>query len=232
MQTAIGYIRVSTASQAVEGVSLSSQESKVAAYCEVNGLELVEIVRDEGVSAKSLAGRPNARQLLQNAASNGHSIVVYKLDRMFRNTIEALTTIQALDAKGVTFHSISEKLDTSSAMGRFFVTMLAALAELERSVVSERTSDVLQNRKSQGFRIGTLPYGWRLAEDTKSLILCATEQKNLKFMQDRKSQGATYQQIASDLEDLGVKTRKGGKLKKQNIFQILKNAPRHEVLRS
>ena len=226
----IGYVRVSTTIQANEGISLDNQIKKIKSYCELNDLELISIVKDEGISAKNLKGRPNAINMLNKAVKNKYSIVVYKLDRMFRNTVDALTTISQMDKKGVVFHSINEKLDTSSAMGKFFITMLAALAELERNVVSERTKDALQNKKAQGFRVGNIPFGWSLTKNNEKLIKNENEQIILKKMKTLKKKGLSFQKIANYLNSKGLSTRTGGQFKKQNIHQILKNSVKHEVL--
>ena len=226
-QKVIGYVRVSTSSQAIEGISLDNQIVKLKSYCDLNDLELVSIVKDEGLSAKNLSGRPQAQAMLKQAIRQKRGIVVYKLDRMFRNTVDALTTIQQLDKAGVTFHSINEKLDTSSAMGKFFTTMLAALAELERNVVSERTRDALQNKKAQGLRIGTVPFGYSLADDSASLILNPAEQGLLSEMKRLRKRGMSFQKIAARLNSNGFQTRNGGSFHRQSIHKILKNSTRH-----
>ena len=70
-------------------------------------------------------------------------MVVYKLDRIFRSTVYALETTKMFDKWGVFFHSIKETLDTQSAMGWFFFTLTAALAEMERRIIGERTKAAL-----------------------------------------------------------------------------------------
>ncbi len=150
MIKAIGYIRVSTDEQAKEGVSLENQEAKIRAYCDLKDLKLLEIVEDGGVSAKNLR-RPGAQKVIEMACNKMvDAIAVYKLDRMFRSTVDALETTKQFDKWGVSFHSISENLDTKSAMGKFFFTLTAALAEMEREIIGERTKDVLQRKKANG----------------------------------------------------------------------------------
>lgn len=230
MQCVIGYVRVSTAGQAVEGISIDNQVDKIKAYCNLNDLHLVEIIRDEGISAKNLSGRPQAQAMIRQATKSKSGIVVYKLDRMFRNTIDALTTINQLDKAGVSFHSINEKLDTTSAMGKFFTTMLAALAELERNVVSERTRDALQNKKSQGHRIGTVPFGFSLATDQSSLVQNDHEQSILQIISHLRVKGKSYEAIATHLNQQGHTTRRGGLFKRQNVHQVLAYSAKHVLL--
>ena len=133
--TAIGYVRVSTEDQAKEGVSLDNQKSKIKAYCQLKDLELREVIEDAGISAKNLR-RPGVQKVLRLARGKEiDAVVVYKLDRIFRSTVDALETTKAFDKWGVSFHSIEETLDTRSAMGRFFFTLTAALAEMERRLI-------------------------------------------------------------------------------------------------
>jgi DNA invertase Pin-like site-specific DNA recombinase len=119
--TAIGYIRVSTEDQAKEGVSLDSQRAKIQAYCDLKDLELREVIEDAGISAKNLR-RPGAQKVLKLTRKKEiDAVVVYKLDRFFRSTIDALETTKAFDKWGVSFHSIEETLDTRSAMEGSFL---------------------------------------------------------------------------------------------------------------
>jgi DNA invertase Pin-like site-specific DNA recombinase len=156
MKKAIGYIRVSTDEQAKEGVSLENQEEKIRSYCDLKDFELLEIVEDAGISAKNLR-RPGAQKVIEMAQKKMvDAVVVYKLDRMFRSTVDALETTKQFDKWGVSFHSIAENLDTKSAMGKFFFTLTAALAEMEREIIGERTRDVLQRKKANGEVYGHL----------------------------------------------------------------------------
>ncbi|MFC1539218.1 recombinase family protein [Candidatus Latescibacterota bacterium] len=94
---AIEYIRVSTDEQAGHGVSLDNQKAKIRAYAEVKEVELIEIVEDAGISAKNL-NRPGVQRVLDIAKSKKvDAVIVYKLDRMFRNTIDALETTKLFD---------------------------------------------------------------------------------------------------------------------------------------
>lgn len=90
------------------------------------------------------------------------AIVVYKLDRIFRSTMDALETTRMFEKCGVSFHSIEETLDTKSAMGRFFFTILVALAEMERRLIGERTKAALAFKRSKKESTGGYapPYGF------------------------------------------------------------------------
>src|SRR5687768_2282197 len=96
---AVGYVRVSTEEQAREGVSLEAQEAKLHAYCALQGLELVRIYRDEGISAgKPLASRPEGGALLAELARTGaRHVIALKLDRLFRDAVDCLRTAREWD---------------------------------------------------------------------------------------------------------------------------------------
>ena len=90
-----------------------------------------------GISAKNLK-RPGVQRVLNLARKEQvDAIVVYKLDRIFRSTTDALETTKLFEKWYVSFHSIEETLDTQSAMGRFFFTLTAALAEMERRIIGK-----------------------------------------------------------------------------------------------
>ena len=159
---AIGYIRVSTEDQAREGVSLDNQEAKIKSYASLNDLELVEVIRDEGASGKSLdrAGMIRLLDMVQEGIVD--AVIVYKLDRLSRKTIDTLNLIEKIEGQGIAFHSISEKVDTKSATGKFFLTIISAMAQMERDLIAERTKDALSHKKDKGEWCGRIPFGFRV----------------------------------------------------------------------
>jgi len=139
---AVAYVRVSTEEQATEGISLEAQNHRVRAYCELRGLELVDIITDAGVSAgKPLARRDGGARLLHLIRrGEAVAVVAFKLDRLFRNCADCLTVTATWDRSGVALHLIDlggQAVDTSTAMGRFFLTVMAGAAEMERGLVAE-----------------------------------------------------------------------------------------------
>lgn len=159
---AIGYIRVSTEDQAREGISLDNQESKVRAYADLHGLELVEVIRDEGVSGKSLerSGFERLQGILD--AGKAQTVIVYKLDRLSRKTVDILNTLEAWEKKEIVFHSITDNIDTKTAAGKFLLTILSALAQMERDLIAERTIDALSYKKKNREWLGRVPFGYRI----------------------------------------------------------------------
>lgn len=205
---AVGYIRVSTDQQANEGVSLDAQRARIDAYCELQELQLVEMVVDAGESAKSL-DRPGVQKVLAMvSARQVDAVVIYKLDRLFRNTQDALNTSQDFDHRGVALCSISEQLDTSTPMGKFFFTITAAYAEMERAMIAERTREGLRQTRLQGKQIGNkTPYGYDLIDG--KLVPNAGEQDVIRMVNEHHAAGMGTRKIARLLEEQGITTKEG-----------------------
>ena len=220
---AIGYIRVSTEEQAREGISLENQRGKIGAYCDLNDLELIGIVEDAGRSGKDL-NREGVQTLLNLVKGRKvDAIVVYKLDRLSRRVKDTLTIMDAIDKKGIAFHSINERIDSKSATGRFFLNIVASMAQWERDTISERTKDALQLKVRKGERAGQLPYGWILGEDGKTLVAKEDEQNAITFIRERSASGCSSRAICRELEAAGYKPA-GQRWHSMSVGRILKRA--------
>jgi len=220
---AIGYIRVSTEDQAKEGISLDNQKSKIEAYCQLKDLDLSEIIEDAGISAKNLK-RPGVQKVLNLARTKQvDAVVIYKLDRIFRSTVDALETTRLFDKWGVSFHSIEETLDTQSAMGRFFFTLTAALAEMERCIIGERTKAALSHKRSRNEKTGgDVPYGYNLTP-AGILIKNNNEQNVIRLIRRLNRDGYSLRKICRELEKEGHLTKRGNAVwHPQTISSILK----------
>lgn len=224
---AVGYIRVSTDRQATNGVSLDMQRQKITDYCTLNDFELVDVIEDAGLSGKSVDGRPGVQRAIELACSGEvQAVVVYKLDRLARNTIECLEISQRFDSCGASLHSICEKLDTSTAMGRFFFTLTASLAEMERGIISERTSAALAQKRANGERTGgQVPYGF-VGTDDGRLLVDYTEQRTIDRVFELRSTGLGYGSICQKLFNEGYRSRKGGRFVRNQIVRILTGSTR------
>lgn len=219
---AIGYVRVSTEGQAAEGVSLEAQEAKIRAYCELNGMELLNIHVDAGLSGKRADNRPELQKALESVCKGrANALVVYKLDRLARNTIDALEIAQTIEKCNGSLHSISEKLDTGSAMGRFFFTILASLAEMERGIIAERTAAAHAHKRTKGEATGHAPFGWKLCADGITLKRDGAEQETLRIIADLQSKGLSQRKIVDELNRLGRKTKQGKKWQRSNLVSVL-----------
>ena len=137
----IGYARVSTDDQ-----NLSLQTRALdAAGC-------TRIFTDKGISG-ARGSRPGLNAALL-ALEKGDTLVVWRLDRLGRSLIHLVRLLDELGKKGIHFHSLTENLDTNSAGGRLIFHIMAALAEYERSLISERTKAGMQAAKARGVHVG------------------------------------------------------------------------------
>jgi site-specific DNA recombinase len=207
---ALGYLRVSTEEQVRQGVSLDAQEAKIRAYALAKDLELVDVVRDEGLSGKDLAGRPGMQRLIAACeAGDVGSVIVVKLDRLSRRTRDLLYLVEdVFQAHDVALHSLHETVDTSSASGRFFLRIMGALAEMERELIGERTAAALAHKKARGERLGTTPYGFRTPGHRLAMEPVAEEQAIVQRILELRRRGRSYGAIAADLNSEGVGTKR------------------------
>jgi site-specific DNA recombinase len=177
----VGYIRVSLREQATEGVSLAAQQAKIQAYAVVKDWTVLEIIQDQGASAKSLH-RPGLAQLLARVqAGQVQAVVVYKLDRLTRSVADLDKLMKLFERKGVALVSLQESLDATTASGRLMMNLLASVSEWEREVIGERTRDAMQHLKASG-RVYSRP----VFDDAATLAQIHT----------RRARVATYQDIA------------------------------------
>jgi DNA invertase Pin-like site-specific DNA recombinase len=208
---AVGYVRVSTEEQAREGISLDAQEERIRAYCQLAELRLAQTVRHEGISgAKKLASRGD--ELTGALAGGAGHVVALKLDRLFRDAVDALETTKAWDKAGITLHLIDmggQTVSTNSAMGRMMLTMMAGFAELERNLIRERTSAAQQHMKRRRKVYGAIPVGFARSGD--DIVVCEKEAAVVAAMLEWRRENWTLQKICDRLERDGVRPFRGGK---------------------
>lgn len=226
MEKAVCYVRVSTGEQALQGVSLEAQEEKLRAYCSLQGLEIVDFVREEGVSAsKPLHTRPGGSRVVEAVSGKkAFHVVALKLDRLFRDAIDALTMTKEWDRMGASLHLVDmggQTINTSTAMGRFFLSTMASFAELERNLIAERTSLALTHKKNHGEAYGPTPMGYDRAGDM--LEANAEELGLIREMRSRRESGESLRNIASWLNASGAPTKKGGRWHASTVAYVLQN---------
>ena len=202
------YRRVSTAGQAADGVSLDAQEAKARAWAEMNGAPVTS-VREDVLSGKKAANRPGLLAALDEVCSSGGVLVVYSLSRLARSTKDAILIAERLEKAGADLVSLSEKIDTTSAAGKMVFRMLAVLAEFERDLISERTKAALAHKKTNGERVGQIPFGSRLAADGVHLIESAEQKRAIAAVHELRAHGRSYKVIAAELNARGFTTQSG-----------------------
>jgi site-specific DNA recombinase len=187
MKRAVGYVRVSSKRQATEGESLSTQKNAINNWINSQGWKLVEIYADEGKSGGTVEGRPALKRLLHDAEARKYdAVVIYRLSRFGRNNRELQNNVHILKNLGITFCSITEKIDLSTPQGRFFFDMLGAMAQFERDIIREQVTENKIAIAKKGIpSAGRLPFGrnynkktgkWSLDKQKAKLIRWAAEE--------------------------------------------------------
>ena len=208
MQKVVGYIRVSTAGPVEEGVSLEAQKAKIEAWCNLNDGELVAVFEDAGISGGSMNGREGLHAALK-ATTKGMALVTYSISRLARSTKDLLEIAELIRAKKAGLVSVTEKIDTASAMGEFFFTVMGAIATLERKVTGERTKMALAHKKASGDVYAPTPFGFeaiagRLVEVKRESAIVA----NILKMREA---GKSLADIANHLNASGIEGKRGGR---------------------
>jgi DNA invertase Pin-like site-specific DNA recombinase len=220
---AVAYLRVSTEKQADKGVSLDAQRAKVEAYAQLYELELVEVVVDAGVSAKTL-DRPGLRKALEMLkARQAEALLVVKLDRLTRSVVHLGQLVEDYFADGKwALLSVGEQIDTRSAAGRLVLNVLASVSQWEREAIGERTSAAMQHKASLGEYIGgDLPYGFRLGPDGERLVEDPEEQTVLTAARKLRGAGLSLRSVARELNAQGFRSRTGKKFAHVQIARML-----------
>lgn len=207
------YIRVSSEEQAKEGYSLDAQKKKLEEYAEFKKWFVYKIYEDAGISGKSIKGRKAFQDMLNDAKQEKFSaILIYKFDRAFRNVKDALNTLDELKEIGVDFVSITEDIDTTSAMGKFFFTIISGFAELERGLTGERLNLTLNRKFEQGIMIGKSPLGYSWNKRKKMMVIDEKKASIIRDVFQMTSEGVGYREIC-----------KKHKIKPQSYYNIIKN---------
>lgn len=209
----VGYVRVSTEGQVVEGVSLEAQEAKIRAWAGLNDREVAHIHEDAGLSGAKLACRAGLQAAIQHVCKVKGALVVYSLSRLARSTRDTLAISEQLAKAGAELVSLSEKIDTTSASGKMVFRLLAVLAEFERDQVSERTRLAMGHLRANGRRVSRYaPFGWDVSPDGRDLVPNKEERKVVRRIGALHRNGRSPGWIAHRLTDLGISTKRGRKV--------------------
>lgn len=215
---ALLYARVSTQMQVQDGVSLDVQERQLINAAEFHGFTEWEIVREEGKSGKSVKGRPElqrALKLLEQKVAD--ALIVTRLDRLARSTSDFLGIVDMANKQGWRLIMLDLNLDTSSYQGRFVVTVMSALAEMERGIIAARQKDVHKDRRDRG-----IVWGKDMGPRNK------TPQEVRERILAERAAGRSFQQIADGLNSDGVETDRNKKWHSNSVRRIVDAATKEE----
>ena len=167
------YIRVSTAMQ-VDGYSLEAQKDRLTKFAEFQDMEVVREYCDAGKSGKSITGRPEFTQMLQDVADDKDGveyILVFKLSRFGRNAADVLNSLQYIQDFGVNLICVEDGIDSSKDSGKLTITVLSAVAEIERENILVQTMEGRKQKAREGkWNGGQAPFGYTL-DSKKGLLL-------------------------------------------------------------
>jgi DNA invertase Pin-like site-specific DNA recombinase len=191
----LGYVRVSTEEQAGSGLGLDAQRTAIQAECDRRGWTLVEMIEDAGVSAKMMSrpGMMRALELLARGDAGG--MIVPKLDRATRSTIDAANLLALSEREGWKLVALDLGLDPTTPAGELVATIMAAVAQWERRAIGVRTREALAVKRAQGVRLG------------RPVVLNA--ELAARIVSAHKS-GAGWSEIARRLNAEAVPTAHGG----------------------
>lgn len=196
---AVGYTRVSTDLQAD---SPDLQRRTIEQYAALKGFALAGVVVDVDVSGSTaFHTREGGAIVLEGLALGVKHVIATRLDRVFRSVEDCLHQTTKWTEAGVAVHFIDlggQAFDTASPLGRFFLTIMAAAAELERNIIRDRIKKALADLRQRGLRSGVLPYGWKVTEGNR-LARHPQEQAVIAWILAARKRGYSYNRIATEL---------------------------------
>lgn len=223
MRTAI-YIRVSTEEQVKEGYSISAQKQKLQAFCASQDWVVSGFYADEGISAKDIK-RPELQKMLKDIEDGKiDCVLVYRLDRLTRSVFDLYKLLEVFDQYDCSFKSATEVYDTTTAMGRMFITIVAALAQWERENMAERIRFGQQEKARQGKYVSNrVPVGYALDKENWRLNIIEDEAKLVRKIFSLYKSGLGVNRVARHLNQTGTLTIRGNTWSDNTVMKILRN---------
>ena len=192
------YVRVSTTMQ-VEGYSLEAQKDRLTKYADFQHMEIVREYCDAGKSGKNITGRPEFSQMLQDVADDRDGvdyILVFKLSRFGRNAADVLNSLQYIQDFGVNLICVEDGIDSSKDSGKLTITVLSAVAEIERENILVQTMEGRKQKAREGkWNGGIAPFGYSIDSKEDTLVVEPEEAEIVKII---------YRKYVT--EDMGIDT--------------------------
>jgi DNA invertase Pin-like site-specific DNA recombinase len=203
---AIAYVRVSTDEQGQSGLGLEAQTKTIADYCAAHGIEVIDTAT-EVQSGKSIRNRPALRNALERAAKGEADLVIASnVSRLARSVADLSGMLEVADRKGYGLCAIDTGLDSATPAGRLVIQMLAAAAEYERRMVSDRTKKALAAAKARGTQLGRKT---ELAPAIEAQIVA------------RRTSGMAFATIARELNEAGITTPRGASWSAPYVHKVI-----------
>ena len=159
------YTRVSTSMQ-IDGYSLDAQEERIKQYAKAYGIEIIETYKDAGKSGTSISGRNEFIAMLNDIEAEKDKVdyvMVFKLSRFGRNAADVLQSLQVMENHNVNLICVDDSLDSSKDSGKLVITILSAVAEMERENILSQTMEGRKQKAREGkWNGGFAPIGYSL----------------------------------------------------------------------
>lgn len=193
--------------------SILTQQERMRDYCRALGRNIIEEYGDEELTGAEMEERIGLQNAIKHVSQLKGVLLVYKLDRLARNALDALEIANRLKKSGVAIASLMDGFDTSTDTGELFYKLLAVFAEWERKQIAARTSDAMRRHQSNGRRMTRedhVPYGWR-PKNKKEMEPDEKEQAVIAEIRRLRRLGFTVYKIARRLDEQGMYRRNGGR---------------------
>lgn len=225
---AVAYIRVSTEGQAAEDkFGAEAQRKAIEEYAKKNGYKIVNWYEEVGSGAKE---RPILEGVVFGTTVNNppiEAVIVYKNDRIARETKLYFYYLYQLERKGIKLISVREEFDDESEFANVYRALLQFVAEQERKNIKVRTAAGRQVKaQSGGYSGGRCPYGYRI--ENGRYVIEPEEAEMIREVFSLVDGGFSDRQVAEKLNQKGYKTRSGNDFKSGNIYSIVNNRRMYE----
>ncbi|MEN2466857.1 recombinase family protein [Ornithinibacillus sp. JPR2-1] len=221
---AYAYVRVSTNKQ-LDNTSIEQQIEAIEKYCKVNNIILVKIYVEEPASGESFSNRPEFKEMFYNVfqkENNIDSIIVFKQDRISRNSLDSQYIFSRLKKANKNLISIADNIDTNDPNSKLIYQILGIIAEVEKDLIAFRTSLGMEKTFENGDFNGGMVFGYNLIN--KKLVIDEEEARVVKYIFDCYSNKMWgYRKIASNLNMQGIKTKKDNHWSITAVRTILNN---------
>ena len=221
---AYAYVRVSTNKQ-LDNTSIEQQIEAIEKYCNENNIDLVKIFVEEPASGESFSNRPEFKEMFYNVFQKGNnidSIIVFKQDRISRNSLDSQYIFSRLKKANKNLISIADNIDTNDPNSKLIYQILGIIAEVEKDLIAFRTSLGMEKTFENGYFNGGRVFGYDLIN--KKLVVDEEEAKVVKYIFDCYSNKMWgYRKIATNLNMQGIKTKKDNHWSITAVKTILNN---------
>lgn len=221
---AVGYIRVSTDMQAMEGLSLEAQQSAIEGYCAIHGIKLVRICKD--VISGGKYQRPGLEDALDTLQRSADLLIVLKFDRLSRSIKHFCELYERYFKDGIKeLVAIREAIRLDSSLGRALVSILLVFAQMEREATGERTREAIRHIRGGGYHFGKVPYGKKTipAPDNPRMRILVEDEDEQAVLAQLKSWGAEgvkLTEMAKRLNAAETKPPQGERWTKSLLYNL------------